>query len=117
MCCALTRATTTVREHTYRWPRTRPYPEPSRSSAALFPCRSSADCITITSGSDLRQPQHFFHVGGRVADVDNLQPTPSHNERRLLYCVVADRDNQVRLVDCLVHVITLRKRGRAHVKA
>src|SRR5437764_239204 len=57
MCCALTRVTTTVRERTYRWPRTRPYPEPSRPSAAFFPCRSSADCITITSGSDLRQPQ------------------------------------------------------------
>src|SRR3954454_3551846 len=42
---------------TYRWPRTRPYPEPSRPSAAFFPCRSSADCITITSGSDLREPQ------------------------------------------------------------
>src|SRR3954454_11761884 len=57
MCCALTRSTTMAPEHTSPWPRTRPYPEPSKPSAALFRCRSSADYITDTSGSDLRQPQ------------------------------------------------------------
>src|SRR3954466_5119412 len=57
MCCALTRITIVVPEHICRSPRTRPYPGPCRPPAAFFACRSSADCITTTSGSDLRQRQ------------------------------------------------------------
>src|SRR6187551_945645 len=45
-------STTTAPEHTCRWPRMRPYPEPSRPSAAFFHCRSSAAYTTITSGSN-----------------------------------------------------------------
>src|SRR5436190_18960012 len=48
-------------ERTCRWRRTLPYPEPSRPSAAFFPCRSSADCTIITSGCDLRHV-HVEHV-------------------------------------------------------
>ena len=40
--------------NTCRWPRTRPYPERSRPSAAFFRCRSWAAYTTITSGSNWR---------------------------------------------------------------
>ena len=54
VCCARTSSTTTAPEHTCRWPRTRPYPERSRPSAAFFRCRSWAAYTTITSGSNWR---------------------------------------------------------------
>ena len=54
VCCARTSSTTTAPERTCRWPRTRPYPERSRPSAAFFRCRSWAAYTTITSGSNWR---------------------------------------------------------------
>ena len=58
----------------------------------------------------------LLDVGRRVADVDHLRPVRPHDERRLLDRVVADRDDQVGLVDRLVDVVALGQRGRAHVE-
>ena len=38
------------------------YPETSRRSGAFSRCRSSADCTTITSGSNFRQGQPAFRL-------------------------------------------------------
>ena len=51
-----------------------------------------------------------------VADVDHLRPVVVHDERRLLARVVADGDDQVGLLDGVVHVVALRERGGAHVE-
>ena len=40
--------------------RTLRYPEPSMQSEELYPCRSSADGITIMPGSDFRQGQRPY---------------------------------------------------------
>src|SRR4051794_40236613 len=55
MCFAHMRSTTTRSERICHWPRTHRWRDPSRPSEALSRCRSSADCITIMCGSDLRQ--------------------------------------------------------------
>ena len=54
--------------------------------------------------------------GRRVADVDHLRPVRAHDEGRLLDGVVADRDDQVGLIDRLMDVVALAERGRAHVE-
>ena len=58
----------------------------------------------------------LLDVGRRVADVDHLRPALAHDEGRLLDRVVANGDDQVGLVDRLVHVVALGERGRAHVE-
>ena len=40
----------------------------------------------------------------------------AHQEGRLLDGVVADRNNQIGLIDGLVNPIPLRQRGRAHIE-
>src|SRR3954463_7514747 len=57
MWSARIRNTTTSLERICPLSRTLRYPEPSMRSEELYPCRSSADCITIMSGSDFRQGQ------------------------------------------------------------
>src|SRR5436190_5021365 len=60
-------------ERTCRWRRTLPYPEPSRPSAAFFPCRPLADCTIITSGCDLRHGQAFDGRPETIGDaVDDM---------------------------------------------
>ena len=58
---------------------------------------------------------HLLDIGRRVADMDHLRPLRPHDEGRLLDRVVPDRDDQVRLVDGLVHVVALRQGGRADI--
>ena len=63
--------------------------------------------LSIPSRSDVRR---------RVADVDHLGAAGSHDEGRLLDRVVADGDDQVGPVDCLVDVVPLRQGSRAQIE-
>ena len=48
--------------------------------------------------------------------MDHLRSIGAHQEGRLLDGIVADRNNQVGLIDRLVNPIPLRQRGSAHVE-
>src|SRR6202035_5601361 len=52
----------------------------------------------------------------RGADMDHLRSIMTHQKRGLLDGVMADRNNQVGLVDRLVNPIPLRQSGRAHIE-
>jgi len=58
----------------------------------------------------------LLHRRRRDADMDHLRAVMAHQERWLLDGVMADRNDQVGLVDGLVHPIPLRQRRRAHVE-
>lgn len=62
--------------------------------------------------------EHLFDVGGQESDMH--QPAGAtgliHQERRLLDGVVADGDDQIRLVDGIVHVVPLGERRSSHVE-
>ena len=55
-------------------------------------------------------------VAGVAADMDHLRPVVAHDEGRLLDGVVADRDDEIGLVDRLVDLVALRQRGGAHIE-
>ena len=48
--------------------------------------------------------------------MDNLRSIMAHQEGRLLDGVVADRNNQIGLIDGLVNPIAFRQRSRAHIE-
>ena len=56
----------------------------------------------------------LLHVGRGVADVDDRRAARAHEERRLLDRVVPDRQDEVGLVDGLVHVVALGEGCGAH---
>lgn len=66
---------------------------------------------------DLRLREvYLFHRRRRGADMDHLRSITAHQERRLLDGVVADRNDQIGLVDRLMNPIPLRQCGRAHIE-
>jgi hypothetical protein len=72
VCCARTSSTTTAPEHICHWAKTHRCREPSMPPGAFFRCASSADCITIMSGSDLRHGQPVTRPIGRCAQAFRL---------------------------------------------
>ena len=58
----------------------------------------------------------LLHRRRHIADMDHFWPTRTHQKGRLLDRVMADGENQVGLVDGLVHVVSLGERRRSHVK-
>ena len=61
--------------------------------------------------------EHLLDRRGCVPDMDDLRATlVAHQEWRLLDRVMADRDDQVRQVDRIVHVVALGKRCRADIE-
>jgi hypothetical protein len=70
--CARTSSTITAPEHICHWARTHRCREPFMPPRAFFRCRSSADCITIMSESDLRHGQPCFKIMRiRLAALEN----------------------------------------------
>jgi hypothetical protein len=69
----------------------------------------------ITQQLGMRE-EHFLDVGRRISHVKHLRPFRSHQERRLLDRVVADRDDQVSAIDRPMHVVAFRQRRGAHVQ-
>src|SRR4051812_47914046 len=74
----------TAPEHICHWPKTHRCRDASMPPGAFFRCRSSADCITIMSGSDLRHGQEsqtltFSNYGNRPVSIQRIsyiiQPT------------------------------------------
>src|ERR1700721_4343093 len=66
---------------------------------------------------DLRlRKVYLLHSRRRGADMNDLRSMMAHQERGLLDGIMADRDNQVVLVDGLVNPIPFRQRGRAHIE-
>ena len=58
----------------------------------------------------------LLHVGGGITNVNHLRALRTHDERRLLNCVMPDGNDQVGAINSLVHVVTFAKRGRAHIE-
>ena len=52
--------------------------------------------------------KHLLDRRRHIADMDHLGPVRAHDERRLLDRVVADREDQIGLVDRLVDIVPLR---------
>ena len=69
----------------------------------------------ITNHFALRKVDSL-HVGGGITNVNHLRALRTHDERRLLNCVVPDGNDQVGAINSLVHVVTFAKCGRAHIE-
>ena len=66
---------------------------------------------------DLRLREvYLLHRRRRGADMDNLRSIMTHQKRGLLDGIMADRNNQVCLIDRLVNPIPLRQRGGADIE-
>ncbi len=61
--------------------------------------------------------EHLLDRRGKIAHMQNLRSARTHEEGRLLNRVVADRDDQVGAIDRVVNIVTLGKRGGAHVES
>jgi hypothetical protein len=60
--------------------------------------------------------RHFVHRGWNASNVQYRRSVWSHEERRFLYGIVPNADDQVCLVDSLMNVIARRERRGSHVE-
>src|SRR5262249_41944504 len=51
-----------------------------------------------------------------ITDMNHLRATRTHKEWGLFNRIVADRHDQIRPVDSLMNIVTLRERRRSHVE-
>ncbi|OTP79316.1 hypothetical protein PAMC26577_01995 [Caballeronia sordidicola] len=58
--------------------------------------------------------EHLFDVGRRVAHMNDLGSVRAHDERRLFDRVMADRQDQVSTVYCLVKIVAFAERRGSH---